>query len=104
MRFGISELTEQKSNVHACGLLLQTFANRMLGVMNFVIPLGVALSAFGCSLSIQFSVTRLCYVAAREGHMVEALSYIHVRRLTPAPAVILQVSDTLQGCSVRLFS
>jgi Amino acid transporters len=66
----------------------------MLGPMNFVIPLGVALSTFGCALSIQFSVTRLCYVAGREGHMLESLSYIHVRRLTPAPAVILQVCDT----------
>jgi L-type amino acid transporter 9 len=67
-----------------------TLADRMLGSMNFVIPLGVALSAFGSALSIQFGVTRLCYVAGREGHMVEAFSYIHVRRLTPAPAVILQ--------------
>jgi L-type amino acid transporter 9 len=54
----------------------------------------VALSTFGCALSIQFSVTRLCYVAGREGHMVEAFSYIHMRRLTPAPAVLLQVSKT----------
>ena len=95
--------TEQKSNVHGCGLLLQTFADRMLGAMKFVIPLGVALSTFGCALSIQFGVTRLCYVAGREGHMVEAFSYIHVRRLTPAPAVILQVNDTLQCYSLRLF-
>jgi len=104
MRFGMSGRTDQKSNAHACGLLLQTLADRMLGSMNFVIPLGVALSAFGSALSIQFGVTRLCYVAGREGHMVEAFSYIHVRRLTPAPAVILQVSDTLQGCSIRFFS
>jgi amino acid transporter len=68
--------------------------------MNFIIPLGVALSTFGCALSIQFSVTRLCYVAAREGHMLQALSYIHMRRLTPAPAVVLQVSSCrLAHCS-----
>jgi amino acid transporter len=69
----------------------------MLGVMNFVIPLGVALSTFGCALSIQFGVTRLCYVAGREGHMLAAFSFIHMRRLTPAPAVILQVSDTVRA-------
>lgn len=63
--------------------------------MKFLIPLGVALSTFGCALSIQFSVTRLCYVAAREGHMLQALSYIHTRRLTPAPAVLLQGLLTL---------
>lgn len=66
------------------------FGDRILGVMTFIIPLGVALSTFGCALSIQFSVTRLCYVAGREGHMVEAFSYIHMRRLTPAPAVVSQ--------------
>ncbi|KAI8504398.1 b(0,+)-type amino acid transporter 1 [Branchiostoma belcheri] len=31
---------------------------------------------------------RLCYVAAREGHMVSILSMVHVRRLTPSPALI----------------
>ncbi|XP_021922134.1 b(0,+)-type amino acid transporter 1-like isoform X2 [Zootermopsis nevadensis] len=66
------------------------FGDRILGVMNFIIPLGVALSTFGCALSIQFSVTRLCYVAGREGHMVEVFSYIHMKRLTPAPAVVTQ--------------
>jgi amino acid transporter len=74
-------------------LLFQVFGDRILGVMNFIIPLGVALSTFGCALSIQFSVTRLCYVAGREGHMVEVFSYIHMRRLTPAPAVAAQVSN-----------
>jgi L-type amino acid transporter 9 len=73
--------------------MLQTLADRTLGPVKFLIPLGVALSTFGCALSIQFSVTRLCYVAAREGHMLQALSYIHMRRLTPAPAVLLQVSN-----------
>ncbi|XP_071445737.1 b(0,+)-type amino acid transporter 1-like isoform X2 [Hetaerina americana] len=66
------------------------FGEKLLGVMTFIIPLGVALSTFGCALSIQFSVTRLCFVAGREGHMLQALSYVHVRRFTPAPAVILQ--------------
>jgi hypothetical protein len=33
-------------------------------------------------------------VAAREGHMLQALSFIHTRRLTPAPAVLLQVSSS----------
>lgn len=66
------------------------FGDRMLGVMNFIIPVGVAIATFGCALSGQFTTARLCYVAGREAHMVEAFSYIHVRRLTPAPAVLLQ--------------
>jgi L-type amino acid transporter 9 len=66
------------------------FGNRILGVMKYIIPVGVAVSTFGCALSSQFAVARLCYVAGREGHLLKAFSYIHVRRLTPAPAVILQ--------------
>ncbi|KAJ8931212.1 hypothetical protein NQ314_015909 [Rhamnusium bicolor] len=35
-----------------------TFGERVLGSLAFVIPLGVALSTFGCALSLQFGVTR----------------------------------------------
>uniref|UniRef100_A0A182WIH6 b(0,+)-type amino acid transporter 1 n=1 Tax=Anopheles minimus TaxID=112268 RepID=A0A182WIH6_9DIPT len=66
------------------------FGDRALGSFSFLIPLGVALATFGCALSIQFGVTRLCYVASQEGQMLEPLSYIHVRRSTPAPAVAMQ--------------
>lgn len=67
-----------------------SFGDRVLGPISFLIPLGVALSTFGCALSIQFGCTRLCYVSAKENHMPEPLSYIHVTRSTPAPAVFLQ--------------
>lgn len=69
------------------------FGKRVLGPMSFLIPLGVALSTFGCALSVQFGVTRLCFVAGREGHFLEPMSYIHVKRSTPGPAVALQVSS-----------
>lgn len=49
-------------------------------------------ATFGCALSIQFSVTRLCFVAGRESHFLAAMSYIHHERLTPGPAVALQVN------------
>lgn len=35
-----------------------TFGERVLGPMAFLIPVGVALSTFGCALSVQFGVTR----------------------------------------------
>jgi hypothetical protein len=35
-----------------------TFGEKTLGPFAFLIPLGVALSTFGCALSIQFGVTR----------------------------------------------
>ncbi|KAL2749332.1 hypothetical protein V1477_002272 [Vespula maculifrons] len=58
--------------------------------LTFAIPLGVAFSTFGCGLSIQFSVSRLCYVAGREGHVPRIFSYVHMEKLTPAIAVAFQ--------------
>ncbi|CAH1982054.1 unnamed protein product [Acanthoscelides obtectus] len=66
------------------------FGERVLGSTSFLIPLGVALSTFGCALTLQFGVTRLCYVSGQDGFMLESLCYVHYKRLTPAPAVILQ--------------
>ncbi|XP_012287426.1 b(0,+)-type amino acid transporter 1 isoform X2 [Orussus abietinus] len=67
------------------------WAERVLpGWMGFVIPLGVALSTFGCALSIQFGVSRLCYVAGQEGHVPRIFSFVHVTRMTPAAAVAFQ--------------
>lgn len=68
------------------------FGNRVLGPFAFIIPLGVTLSTFGCVLSIQFGTTRICSVSGSEGHFLEPMSYLHVRRSTPAPAVALIVS------------
>lgn len=79
--------TDEMLASHAVGL---SFGEKTLGNFAFLIPLGVALSTFSCALSIQFGVTRLCYVASREGHMLESLSYIHVKKATPAPAVAMQ--------------
>ncbi|XP_012526620.1 b(0,+)-type amino acid transporter 1 isoform X2 [Monomorium pharaonis] len=58
--------------------------------MGFAIPLGVALSTFGCALSVQFSVSRLCFVAGREGHVPRVFSYVHINKMTPAAAVVFQ--------------
>lgn len=68
------------------------FGNKVLGPVAFIIPLGVALSTFGCVLSIQFGTTRICSVSGSEGHFLEPMSYVHIRRSTPAPAVALIVS------------
>lgn len=66
------------------------FGEKILGPVAFIIPLGVALSTFGCALSIQFGVTRLGYVASQEGHFLEPMSYVHYKRSTPAASVALQ--------------
>lgn len=80
------------------------FGQRAFGSFAFIIPLGVALATFGCALSIQFSVTRLCFVAGREGHFLEPMSYIHHERMTPGPAVALQVGFhilSIQICMIQ---
>ncbi|XP_053970767.1 b(0,+)-type amino acid transporter 1-like [Hylaeus volcanicus] len=72
------------------------WADRVLPAwLGFTIPLGVALSTFGCSLSIQFGVSRLCYVAGREGHVPRVFSYVHMEKMTPAAAVAFQALLTL---------
>ncbi|CAG4984116.1 unnamed protein product [Colias eurytheme] len=71
-----------------------TFGDRVLGPASFLIPLGVAIATFGCAMSVQFGVTRVCYTAARGGHMLEVFSFVNVKRLTPAPAVALQAVIT----------
>lgn len=68
--------------------ILQTFGNRILGVMAWLMPLSVAISTFGSANGTLFAAGRLCFAASREGHLLDCLSYVHVRRFTPAPGLI----------------
>ncbi|XP_053317040.1 b(0,+)-type amino acid transporter 1-like [Spea bombifrons] len=61
---------------------------KVLGFWTWIISLGVALSTFGSANGTFFSGGRVCYVAAREGHLPDVLSMAHVKRLTPSPALI----------------
>ncbi|EHA98565.1 B(0,+)-type amino acid transporter 1, partial [Heterocephalus glaber] len=65
-----------------------TFGDRVLYPASWVVPLFVAFSTLGAANGSCFTAGRLIYVAGREGHMLKVLSYISVRRLTPAPAII----------------
>ena len=65
-----------------------TFGNRILGPMAWLMPLSVAFSTFGAANGTIFAAGRLCYVASREGHLVDVLSFVHVKKMTPAPAVL----------------
>ncbi|XP_025418601.1 b(0,+)-type amino acid transporter 1-like isoform X3 [Sipha flava] len=66
------------------------FGTRALGDFSPIIPLGVAISTFGCALCLQFQATRICFAASREGQMLEVFSYVSTKKLTLAPAVVLQ--------------
>ncbi|XP_068017798.1 B(0,+)-type amino acid transporter 1 [Melanerpes formicivorus] len=65
-----------------------TFGDRVLYPASWVVPLFVAFSTIGSANGTCFTAGRLVYVAGREGHMLKVLSYISVKRLTPAPAII----------------
>ncbi|XP_034528431.1 B(0,+)-type amino acid transporter 1 isoform X5 [Ailuropoda melanoleuca] len=65
-----------------------TFGDRVLYPASWVVPLFVAFSTIGAANGTCFTAGRLVYVAGREGHMLKVLSYISVKRLTPAPAII----------------
>ncbi|XP_019361148.1 PREDICTED: B(0,+)-type amino acid transporter 1 isoform X1 [Gavialis gangeticus] len=65
-----------------------TFGDRVLYPAAWIVPLFVAFSTIGAANGTCFTAGRLVYVAGREGHMLKVLSYISVKRLTPAPAII----------------
>ncbi|XP_013796562.1 B(0,+)-type amino acid transporter 1 isoform X1 [Apteryx mantelli] len=65
-----------------------TFGDRVLYPASWIVPLFVAFSTIGSANGNCFTAGRLVYVAGREGHMLKVLSYISVKRLTPAPAII----------------
>ncbi|XP_076321361.1 L-type amino acid transporter sobremesa isoform X1 [Tachypleus tridentatus] len=85
----ISYLTVMSTTeVLASEAVAVTWASRVLGVMAFLMPLTIAISTFGAGNGTDFTTGRLTFVAAREGHLVGILSYVHIRRFTPSPALI----------------
>ncbi|XP_034965883.1 b(0,+)-type amino acid transporter 1 [Zootoca vivipara] len=70
------------------GAVAITWGNKVLGSWVWLMSLSVALSSFGSANGTFFSGGRMCYIAAREGHMPDILSMAHIRYLTPSPALI----------------
>lgn len=67
--------------------------------MQFVILSDSAILSNSTKPSI---VYRIGYMAAREGHMVSILCYLHKTQQTPSPAVVVQVNNTFL-CSNNTF-
>ncbi|KAI5102574.1 b(0,+)-type amino acid transporter 1-like isoform X1, partial [Silurus meridionalis] len=65
-----------------------TWGNKVLGSWGWVMSIAAALSSFGTLNGSFFGGGRVCFAAAREGHMPSILSMAHVKHLTPSPALI----------------
>ncbi|KAB5570927.1 hypothetical protein PHYPO_G00219070 [Pangasianodon hypophthalmus] len=65
------------------------FAEKLYGNFSIAVPIFVALSCFGSMNGCIFAISRMFYVASREGQLPEVLSMVHVRRHTPVAAVIV---------------
>ncbi|CAD5125696.1 DgyrCDS13902 [Dimorphilus gyrociliatus] len=66
---------------------LKTFEGEIRYKM-VLISLLIAASAFGSINGSMFAAGRLFYVAGREGHMVEVMGMVHVKRNTPIPSLV----------------
>lgn len=76
----------------ASNAIAVTFGDKVLTMGKWVIPIMVAVSAFG-GLSVHIMTSsRMCFVGARNGHMPAILSHINVSKYTPTPSLVFLVS------------
>ncbi|XP_003426002.1 Y+L amino acid transporter 2 [Nasonia vitripennis] len=81
-----------------------SFGGKILGVWSWIIPVMVAISAFG-GLSVHIMTSsRMCFVGARNGHFPAMLSHINVKRYTPTPALVfLCILSLIMLCTSDVF-
>ncbi|ESN89833.1 hypothetical protein HELRODRAFT_158150 [Helobdella robusta] len=72
-----------------------SFADQVLGVMSWVMPLFVAASTFGALNCCIFATSRLTFVGAREGLLPNSVALINTKLFTPITALVF-------GCFISL--
>lgn len=74
------------------------------GAMSWLMPLSVTISTFGSANGTLFAAGRLCFAASREGHLLDILSYVHVRRYTPSPGLVFHVRNAHAKRSCKILN
>ncbi|XP_064637646.1 large neutral amino acids transporter small subunit 1-like isoform X3 [Lineus longissimus] len=72
-----------------------TFAERTLGPAAFIMPLFVAASVFGAMNGGTLAISRVFFIGGEEGQLPQFFSMIHMKRLTPAPSLLIMCMVTL---------
>ncbi|KAJ1077556.1 hypothetical protein K5549_010883 [Capra hircus] len=83
------------SEILSTDVVAVSWGSQVLGAWAWLVPLAVALSSFGSVNGSFFSGSRVSYVAAREGHLPQLLSMVHVHRPTLAPALMFTTAIAL---------
>ncbi|XP_027955136.1 LOW QUALITY PROTEIN: b(0,+)-type amino acid transporter 1-like [Eumetopias jubatus] len=96
LRVNISYLLVLSPNeILSSDAMAVSWGNQVLGAWAWLVPLAVTLSTFGSVNGTFFGGSRVCYVAAREGHMPQLLSMVDVHRLTPTAALTFTTAGAL---------
>ncbi|XP_039290058.1 large neutral amino acids transporter small subunit 1 [Nilaparvata lugens] len=84
----------------ASNAIAVSFGYRTLGVLSWIMPLMVAMSALG-GLSVHIMTSsRMCFVGARYGHFPAMLSHLNINKLTPMPSLVfLNILSLLMLCT-----
>lgn len=82
----------------------KTFGNKLLTYGAWVIPLMVAISAFGGLCVHIMASSRMCFVGARNGHMPSLLSFINIHYFTPVPSLVFLVSNIFSFSFYRIHT
>nr|XP_006820950.1 PREDICTED: large neutral amino acids transporter small subunit 2-like [Saccoglossus kowalevskii] len=65
-----------------------TFGDKVLGNFAWLMPLAVVISTFGATNGNVLALSRLIFVGARDGLLPDLFGMVHIKFLTPMPALL----------------